>query len=61
MPEHITSSFPSQGSITPNPEAVRHLVLKLRWIGMEEQTEEMAARMAMLAPDDVLVEAAATD
>ncbi len=54
---HLSSFAP----ISANPEVIRLLVLKLRWIGMEDEAQEMSNRLAAIAPTAILADVAATD
>mgnify|MGYP001601741411 CR=1 FL=1 len=61
MLEQVRPSLPAQGKIGQSPEEVRLLVLKLRWMGLEDQAEELSGYLASVAPDSILAEIAATD
>jgi hypothetical protein len=43
------------------PDEIRTLVLKLRWMGMEEEAEELADYLAVIAPQSILLDVQSTD
>jgi len=45
----------------PNPEGIRALVLKLRWIGLEQEADELASHLAGIIPAVTLADVTKTD
>jgi hypothetical protein len=45
----------------PNPGGIRTLVLKLRWIGLEQEAGELASHLAGIIPAVTLADVTKTD
>jgi hypothetical protein len=61
MPETGLGSVPQGGPLLKNPRDIRALVLKLRWIGLEDEANGLTAYLTGIAPGAVLIDPAATD
>ncbi len=61
MPETVTNVPHRHIPLPSDPVGARHLVLKLRWIGHEEEAMALARRFAAMAPDMTLAETPETD
>ena len=53
--------FPPMEIGACEPQLIRARVLKLRWIGLEDEAEQLAAELARMEPETVLAEMTATD
>lgn len=61
MQEMGLVSASQRGPVPGNPQDIRTLVLKLRWMGLEEEAEELSHQLAAIAPEAVLVDVLTTD
>lgn len=55
------NSLPMPFLSVPDPECVRILAIKLRWIGLDSEAEALSDYLARNAPDLVLTAVADTD
>lgn len=61
MLDRVIASGTDSGHALRNPEEIRTLILKLRWIGLEEEAEELMTHLAVVAPAATLTDATETD
>jgi len=43
-------TFPTQQASAPEVDALKHLIHKLRWMGLEEEAETACVRLSRLSP-----------
>lgn len=63
MPVNTTGHDARRSALTPprNPEELKKLILKLRWIGLESEAEQLCSDLAELAPEQIVAEPLCTD
>ena len=52
MQNNSDNNNQEQGPNSSNSDQMHKLILKLRWIGMDDEAEELSARLAETDPDD---------
>lgn len=61
MEAQSSALFPPIEVAANEPQLIRARVIKLRWIGLDEEAEQLAAELARVEPETILAETVATD